>query len=45
MKIRIDSSWDWQFIALLPALNINLHCEQIEFEWLCFAVYIYWEKI
>lgn len=38
LKVAID--WDWQFFAILPALNINLHSDSLEFEWLWFAMYI-----
>lgn len=29
-----------QFWAIIPALNINLHSKELEFEWLCLGVYI-----
>lgn len=31
--------YDWQFFAIMPAININLHTKTIEFEWLFFAIY------
>ena len=35
--IRIE--WDWQFVALVPAFNLNFHSDTLEFEWLCLGVY------
>ncbi len=34
-KIDIDI----RFWALFPAININLHSREFEFEWLCLGVY------
>ena len=31
---KIDIDFDVQFWALLPAININLHNHEFEFEWL-----------
>lgn len=31
---------DCGFWAITPALNINLHSNTFEFEWLCFSIYI-----
>jgi hypothetical protein len=39
--ICIDIDIDFQFFALLPAFNINLHMPQIEFEWLFIGIYLY----
>ena len=38
MKIHFEI--DKKFIAILPTFNINLHSKSLEFEWLCFALYI-----
>ena len=35
--IRVE--WDWRFLALIPALNLNFHSETVEFEWLWLGVY------
>lgn len=37
--LKIDIDFDVQFWALLPAININLHNYEFEFEWLCFEFY------
>lgn len=39
MKIITEISWDWKFFAILPALNINIHSNCLEFEWLFLGVY------
>lgn len=36
-RFKID--WDWKFFAILPALNINIHSLDLEFEWLFLGVY------
>lgn len=33
-------TWDWQFFALLPALNVNMHSSTLEFEWLFLGLYL-----
>jgi len=38
--IKIDFELDTKFFAILPALNLNLHCSTLEFEWLFFGIYI-----
>jgi hypothetical protein len=35
----IRFEWDWGFVALLPAINFNLHSGALEFEWLCLGIY------
>ncbi len=39
-KIIVELFIDIKFIAIIPALNINLHSKSLEFEWLIFAIYI-----
>lgn len=39
VTMNVDIVWDWKFFAILPAVNINSHCQQIEFEWLCLGMY------
>jgi hypothetical protein len=31
---------DFDFIAILPAVNLNFHSNTFEIEWLCFAIYV-----
>jgi hypothetical protein len=38
--MKIEFYVDGSFIALLPALNINLHSNTIELEWLIFGLYL-----
>lgn len=38
--LKVDIELDLRFWALLPAININAHCREIEFEWLCLGIYI-----
>jgi len=38
--ITADVRFDLKFWAILPALNINLHSKNFEFEWLCLGIYI-----
>ena len=40
MKIEIEVLWDWKFFAIIPAVNINLHSNSLEFEWLFLGIYI-----
>ena len=40
LTVRIDIDLDLQFWALFPAININRHMHELEFEWLCFGVYM-----
>ena len=42
--IAIELCLDIKFIAILPALNINFHSKEIEFEWLCFGIYLSFKK-
>jgi len=44
LNIKIDLDLNFKFIALLPALNINLHSRSLEFEWLVFGVYMDFSK-
>lgn len=37
--MTIKFYYDNNFIALIPAININFHFPQIEFEWLIFGLY------
>lgn len=39
-KLKVDFDVDYNFFAILPALNINLHSKEIEFEWFYFGLYI-----
>lgn len=39
-SILVDLAIDSKFIAILPAINVNLHSMDLEFEWLIFALYI-----
>ncbi len=36
----LDYKCDIRFWAVLPSLNLNFHCKEIEIEWLCFGLYI-----
>ena len=36
----IEFSIDTEFIAFLPAINLNLHSKSLEFEWLIFGIYL-----
>ena len=38
----IDIVIDTAFFAVLPAVNLNFHSGELEFEWLIFGVYIGW---
>lgn len=40
LNLKIDFSIDYNFWAIIPAININFHSITLEFEWLCFALYI-----
>lgn len=39
-SLTFDFDVDFNFFAMLPALNVNLHSKNIEIEWLCFGLYI-----
>lgn len=39
LKVSIDFT-PKEFWAILPALNINIHNREFEFEWLCLGIYI-----
>jgi len=39
-QFKVSLDIDVKFIALIPAININIHSKTIEFEWLIFAIYI-----
>lgn len=42
-RFKID--WNWKFFAIFPALNINIHSLDLEFEWLFLSVYLnFWKK-
>lgn len=38
-QLKIDIDVDLKFFAILPAININLHSKQLEFEWLFIGIY------
>jgi hypothetical protein len=38
--LEVAINLDLHFWAILPALNINLHSKEFEFEWLCIGIYI-----
>lgn len=40
MRVRAFLVFDIKFFALLPAINLNLHSKELEFEWLFFGAYI-----
>ena len=39
-SFKIDLEISFGFWALLPAINLNLSCRELEFEWLCIGIYI-----
>lgn len=39
ITLSIDIDFTPDFWALLPAINLNFHASQFEFEWLCFGIY------
>jgi hypothetical protein len=39
-KIIANFVIDTNFWAILPAININLHCPALEIEWLCLGIYV-----
>lgn len=38
--VTVHMNLDFKFWALLPAININRHMRELEFEWLCLGFYI-----
>lgn len=40
VSLKFNFEIDFEFWAITPALNINLHSRTFEIEWLCFAIYI-----
>lgn len=40
ITIKVDIDVDLKFWALLPAININIHSNGFEFEWLFIGIYI-----
>lgn len=38
-RIRAFLVFDVKFLALLPAINLNMHSKELEFEWLFFGAY------
>lgn len=40
IRIKLETEHDFKFWCLTPAININLHLPELEFEWLCFGIYI-----
>ena len=38
--VTVHLNLDFKFWALLPAININRHMRELEFEWLCLGFYI-----
>ena len=44
-KERLKIDIDFKFLAIIPALNINLHSLELEFEWLFLGIYWnFWKK-
>lgn len=41
---RFDFDLDTKFWALIPNVNLNLHCNEIELEFLCFSLYILFKR-
>jgi len=39
-RIQAEFEFDKRFIALTPAIAINLHAGEFEVVWLCFGLYI-----
>jgi len=46
IKFRINFTFalDLKFWAIIPNININFHSKELEFEFLCFEIYIGGEK-
>lgn len=44
IRLVVDIDLDFDFWAILPALNINKHSKSFEFEWLCLGIYISKER-
>jgi hypothetical protein len=38
--INIDLEWDWNYIAILPTLALNLHMRSLDIEWFWLGIYI-----
>lgn len=38
--LRVEFTYSPKFWAILPAFNINIGSNSLEFEWLCFAMYL-----
>ena len=43
-KLVFDFQLDFQFWAIIPAVNLNFHGFTFEIEWLCLALYISSDK-
>lgn len=41
--MKVEFEINKKFIALIPSLNINLHSNDIEFEWIIFGIYLTWK--
>lgn len=41
---RFDFDLDTKFWALIPNVNLNLHSNEIELEFLCFSLYILFKR-
>lgn len=39
-NLRINFDFDFKFIAIIPAININRHSKEFEIEWLFWGLYI-----
>lgn len=39
-RLSINFDVDWKFFAIIPALNINFHSKELEFEWLFIGIYV-----
>lgn len=40
ITISINIVLNFDFWAITPSFNINLHSKELEFEWLCLGIYI-----
>lgn len=39
IDLNINIVLDFQFWAIIPAVNININSKELEFEWLCLGIY------
>jgi hypothetical protein len=40
INFYINIVLNFQFWAIIPALNININSRELEFEWLCLGIYL-----